>query len=223
MAISVRMRRHSRKALRQLYNYLESNAFTHQAGGAQTITGSDQNRFNEQGNFTNGGVQVSSAGVNPAATGGVDYVVATFQIPAGFFDQAGRGVYIEAGGSFAANANAGKEAKLFFNPTAPVVGVAVSGGTLVADTGSQATNGGAWSLSGQVFKYGAGGPLGVGGSNTQIVQGLGAIAGASHQGISPIALATATESGVIWLAVTLRATTATTDISWQVMQVNATD
>lgn len=156
-------------------------------------------------------VQISSGGVQPGGTGG-DYVLAVFTIPANAFDQAGRGVAIQAQGSFGATVNT-KRVKIIFNPSSATVGSVVgSGGTTACDSGSVTTNGGGWVLNADVFKYGASG------SNTQICLNTGAIAGSSHLGTSAPALATATESGAILVAVTGNATTAATDITFNFLQ-----
>ena len=148
-----------------------------------------------------------SAGTNPSTING-DYIVAVFALPAGTFGVAGRGVLFEAGGGFASNTNV-KRCKLIWQPTTtPVVGALVSGGTTIADTGNYSTTGAVgWSLAADVFKYGAAG------SNTQIGIHLGAQIGSTVGAlVSPIAL-TSVESGIIYVALTANATTATTDIS----------
>jgi hypothetical protein len=157
--------------------------------------------------------QISSAGVQPAATG-ADNVLATFSIPANSFDIAGRGVGITAQGSFGATAN-NKRIKLVFNATTAVVGSTVTGGTTVADTGTIATNGGGWSLQANVFKYGAAG------SNTQIGLHQQAQIGNAVAALLAPSLITATESGAILVAVTGNATTAASDIVFNFLEVNA--
>lgn len=156
--------------------------------------------------------QVSSAGVNPGATG-ADNVLAVYSLPAGALDLAKRGIIIEAWGSYAATAN-NKRVKLIFNPATAVVGSTVgAGGTTLADGGTVATNNGAWLLSGNVTKYGANG------SNTQLCTCNGAISAATPAALSLPALATATESGAILIAVTGNATTAATDIAFNQLDV----
>jgi hypothetical protein len=161
----------------------------------------------------------ASAGLNPASTA-ADYVVAVYSIPANSFDGVAgtnRGLNFSAYGGFANNTNA-KRCKIIYNPTAAVVGSAVSGGTTIADTGSYSTTGAVgWNLQAQVFKYGAAG------SNTQYGQEIGIIIGTTHGGMgAPLAL-TATENAVILVAVTANATTAATDITLSSFQVNATN
>lgn len=156
--------------------------------------------------------QISSAGVNPGATA-ADNVLAVYSLPAKAFDLAKRGLYISAWGSFAATAN-NKTVKLLWNPSTAVVGSTVgSGGTLLATTGVVATNNGAWFVGGNVTKYGAAG------SNTQLCTSDGAIAGTVHAGMSLPALATATETGAILIAVTGNAATAATDIVFNQLDV----
>lgn len=159
-------------------------------------------------------VQVSSAGVNPGATG-ADNVVAFYSIPASAFDVAGRGVELCAMGSFAANGNT-KRVKIIFNPASATVGSTVgASGTTVADTGAVTTSGGGWCLTAMVFKYGAAA------SNTQIGLHQQAQTGGTVGTLLAPALITATESGAILVAVTGNATTTATDIVFNFLEVNA--
>jgi hypothetical protein len=155
-----------------------------------------------------------SGAVNPGATG-VDSVLAVYSLPANSFDGIGnRGLNIQAFGSFANNAN-GKRAKLFFNPTAAVVGSTISGGTLIADTGASTGANVGWNIGAQVFKYGASG------SNTQYGQETNVIIGGVHSGMGlPLAL-TAAENAAILIAVTGNAATLATDMSLAMFEVNA--
>ena len=159
--------------------------------------------------------QIISAGSTSGSTAAQDTVLAVYSLPAKSFDVANRGVLISAQGSFAANANATKQASIFFNCTTAVVGQAVTGGTKIADTGAVATNGGGWSLAAQVFKYGANG------SNTQIALHVQAQVGAAVSALLAPALLTAVESGAILIAVTTRNTTAGTDVIFNFMEVTA--
>jgi hypothetical protein len=158
--------------------------------------------------------QISSAGVQPGATG-ADNVLAVASIPASSFDISGRGIGITAQGSFAATAN-NKRVKLIFNPATAVVGSTVgAGGTTVADTGTVATSGGGWSVQANVFKYGGNG------SNTQIGLHQQAQIGSAVAALLAPSLITATESGAILVAVTGNATTATSDIVFNFLELNA--
>lgn len=159
--------------------------------------------------------QISSTGVQPGATA-ADNVLAVYSIPASSFSASGRGVNIMAAGSFAATNNA-KRVKIIFNPSAAVVGSTVTGGTTIADTGALTTtsNNVPWFLSGDVYKYGAAA------SNTQITIPRLSIFGATTPAIVTPTLITATESGAILVAVTGNATTATTDITFNFLEVNA--
>jgi hypothetical protein len=182
---------------------------------AQTISntpfGSGSGTFGDQGNAN---VQISSAGINPGATG-ADNVLAVYTIPALSFDVSGRGLTICAMGSYAANGNT-KRVKIIFNPVSAVVGSTVGGsGTTVADTGAVTQNGGGWALSADIFKYG------VAASNTQIALHQQAQSGATTAALLAPSLTTATESGAIIVAVTGNATTTATDIVFNFMQVNA--
>lgn len=165
------------------------------------------------------GRQVSSAGIQPGATG-ADNVLAAFTIPAGSFDAglgstAGRGVSILAQGSFGATGNT-KRIKIIFNPATAVVGSTVgAGGVTIADTAAVATNAGGWSLQGSVFKYGA---LA---SNTQIGLNQQNLVGAAAAVLLAPQLITAVESGAILVAVTGNATTAASDIVFNFLAINA--
>lgn len=155
-----------------------------------------------------------AGGQAPGATG-ADNVVLVYSIPASSFDQAGRMIGAEAWIQFAANANS-KRAKLWFNPTAAVVGSTITGGTLMADTGAVTQSGGSALLSGSVIKRGAAN------SNTQTVLPGGAVLAASHAGLStPSADTTATENAAILVAVTINNATTATDALGVALQVNA--
>lgn len=177
---------------------------------ANTPFGSGSGTFGDQGNAN---VQISSAGINPGATG-ADNVLAVFTIPALSFDVAGRGLTFCAMGSYASNGNT-KRVKIIFNATTAVVGSTVSGGTTIADTGSVITSGGGWALSADVFKYGAAA------SNTQIALHQQAQNGSATAALLAPSLTTATESGAIIVAVTGNATTTATDIVFNFFQANA--
>jgi len=158
--------------------------------------------------------QISSAGVSPGATG-ADNVLAFYSLAASSFDIANRGITITAAGSFGATGN-NKRVKLIVNPATAVVGSTVgAGGTTICDTGTVATNGTGWQVQGSVFKYGAAG------SNTQIGIHNQAQIGAAVASMLAPSLITATESGAILIAVTGNATTATSDIVFNWLEVNA--
>lgn len=155
---------------------------------------------------------ISSAGVSPGSTGN-DNVLSIYIIPANLFDITFRGIQISASGGFGATAN-NKRVKLIINPTAPVVGSAVVGGTTIADSGTVATNGGGWRLESKVYKYG------VPGSNTQIALNSEAQVGAAVAALLAAVLLTLVEVGPIVVVVTGNATTATTDILNNSLEVN---
>jgi len=151
---------------------------------------------------------------NPSSTAG-DYVVGVFSIPAYSFDIAGRGLNFLSQGSVANNTNA-KRVKIYWGCTTAVVGNVVSGGTVIADTGSYSTTGAAgWSVEANVFKYGASG------SNTQIALHMSAQIGAVVGSLLVPSALTSTESGTILVAVTANAATAATDIIYNFFEVNA--
>lgn len=175
--------------------------------GSSTATMLEEGNINRQ-------VSASGSGVSPGATG-ADNVLAVYTIPANAFDVSGRGVTITAQGSFGATGN-NKRIKIIFNPASAVVGSTVgASGTTIADTGTVATNGGGWSLQGSVFKYGAAG------SNTQLGLHQQAQVGGAVSALLAPANITATESGAILVAVTGNATTATSDIVLNFIEVNA--
>lgn len=159
-------------------------------------------------------VQISASGINPGATG-ADNVLAVYSLPAGAFDAANRGIKLTAYGSFGATAN-NKLVKLIANPTAAVVGSTVTGGTVIASTGTVTTSGGGWMLDAEIFKYGAAG------SNTQIALTKAALGAAADALLAPTLL-TAAENGAILLAVTGNATTAVTDIVFNALKIQAMD
>jgi hypothetical protein len=177
----------------------------------QTYFGGGLGSFLEEGNLSR---QISAAGVTLASTG-ADVVLAVYSIPASSFDAAGRGLTLQALGSFAANAN-NKTVNMIFNPATAVVGSTVGGGgTTVATTGVSAGNGVGWQLGANIFKYGA---LG---SNTQFTVETATIVGTTHGGIGVPANATAVESAAILIAVTGNAATTATDIIFNFLEVNA--
>jgi hypothetical protein len=157
-----------------------------------------------------------SAGINPGATA-ADNVLAVFSLPANSFDQSGRGIAISAVGGFGSTTN-NKRVKIIVGPVSAVVGSTVgSGGSTIADTGTVATNGAGFQLQASVFKYGAAG------SNTQIgIHNQAQMGSATAALISPVAL-TLAENLPILVAVTGNATTATTDISLSLLEINSTN
>jgi len=153
-----------------------------------------------------------STPVNPGSTGN-DNVLAVYSLPANSFDGIGaRGLMISATGTFGNNTNV-KQVKLWFNATTAVVGSAITGGTVICDSGTYSTTGAVqWEINTQVFKTGAAG------SNTQRASGSAVAIGTAHLGFGAGAGAqpqsiTAVESGAILIAVTGAATTLTTDIA----------
>jgi hypothetical protein len=174
--------------------------------------GSSSGLFRPMGNLV---AQVSNPGINPATTN-ADVVVAVAALPANCFDKAGRGIAIAARGTIVNNVNS-KRAKIIVNPTAAVVGSAITGGTTIADTAAQTTIAGGWSLEAEVFKYGAAD------SNTQLALHRKAQIGATIAALLAPAALTAAENAQILVAVTLNAVTAASDISLGAFQVAAMD
>jgi hypothetical protein len=177
-----------------------------------TQFGNGTQTFPEEGNIYRSAVS-AAASISPGSTGN-DNVLFAFTLPASSFDVVGRGVQIEAAGSFAANGDT-KEIKVFWGCTTATVGSAVTGGVAIADTGAVVTSGGGWNVSANVFKYGAAG------SNTQVgIHTQAQIGPAVAQLLAPQNL-TANEAGAIIIAVTGNTTTATTDILANWCEINA--
>jgi hypothetical protein len=142
----------------------------------------------------NASVQVSAAGLGNGADT-TDDVLFTYALPANAMDAAGRQITVTAAGKFASTAN-NKRIKIWWGTTTQTVGAAVAGGTLIADSGVATTNGGGWTATVQIQKYGANG------SNTQIGTNAQVVAGATHLGTAAPTLLTAAENGVINITIT---------------------
>jgi hypothetical protein len=174
------------------------------ASQGRSQVGSSQGIVGASGNLTPN-VAPTTAGLTPAATGG-DYTVSFIAVPGavGFpaFDKAGRQLYIQAIGGFAANAN-NKNAKLWASNTLPVVGATVASATKIADLGTLATSAQGWVIEAQIIKYGA---LG---SNTQF--GLHLPSQPSTNGLLVPAALTLTENAPIYIAATINNATAPGD------------
>lgn len=169
--------------------------------------GSGSLTLNSSGNIFNS-LTVNASGIAASATG-ADNVLAVFSIPAYTFDgisSTNRGIQFVAIGSSGGNTN-NKRVKIIYNATTAVVGSTVSGGTLIADTGTFSSSGAAWSLSAQIFKYGAAG------SNTQLAIHNAAQVGSAVSALIAPQAATAVESGTILVAVTGNAATTASDVS----------
>jgi hypothetical protein len=174
--------------------------------------GNGNGPFGPSGNL---GVQISSAGIQPGATG-ADNVLAAFTLPAYSFDNFGRGIQITAAGSFGATGN-NKTIKLFAGATTATVGSTISGGTAVASTGTVTTNGGGWQIQASIYKYSAGG------ANTQLGIHQPSITGAAASTLLAPSLLTMTESGALIFAVTGNAATAATDILLNFFEIYGTN
>ena len=154
--------------------------------------------------------------VNPGAINS-DNVLAVWTLPANLFSKAGVGVMVTAMGSVANNTNA-KRIKIYWGCTTAVVGSAVSGGVVIADSGAYAITGAAgWSIEAQVFKYGAPG------SNTQLALHQSAQIGATVGALITPSVLTSVESSNILVAITGNAATALTDIAYFWGEIFATN
>ena len=177
-----------------------------------TQAGSGTGTFREEGNVYSSVLAVG-AGVSPGATSSTDYCLAVYALPANSLDIANRGLTITAAGSFGSTSN-NKTIKIYWGATTPTVGTVVSTGTVIATTGTVTTNGGGWQICANVFKYGATG------SNTQLaLHSQAQVAGAVASLQAPVNL-TATESAIIYVAVTGQTPTATSDIVCNWVQAN---
>lgn len=153
-----------------------------------------------------------AAAVNPGGVAG-DYVLDFLALPAGSLDAVGRGLEIFAQGNVATGTNT-KQIKLWWNVTAPVIGSLVSGGTLIADTGSYSTTGATgYSISARVFKTAT--------LNSQLCMSAYTQIGVALAAQAACVVAAAVESGAINIAVTGAAGTTATDIAHFFMQVKA--
>lgn len=172
--------------------------------------GSNQS-FKASGNYV---AQIASAGINPVGTAN-DNVVAVFQIPASFFDVAGRGINILAQGSTVSNVNT-KTIKIIIGAANPVVGQTISGGTTIASIVlNSAAGSGGWQLEANVYKYGNTG------SNTQIALHAAGQGGNVVASLSSPSLLTLAENGVINVAITGNAATAASDIVFNFLEAFA--
>ncbi|CAN5949961.1 unnamed protein product [Sphagnum jensenii] len=196
----------------QFIDSIYTNATGADPSTAATFFGSGTGTFLEEGNIYR---YASATGTSPGSINN-DNVLATFSIPANSLDGIGnRGLMITAAGSVANNTNS-KRLKIFWACTSATVGSAVSGGTLIADTGAYTTTGAAgFEISANVFKYGAAN------SNTQIALHSQAQIGSTVGGLIVPTPLTATENAVIIIAITGNAVTATTDIVLNWAEINA--
>ncbi len=156
---------------------------------------------------------VSVIGLSPVGAAS-DYVMAVFALMPNSLIASGQKLSISASGSFAANGDT-KEVKLWWAPTAAVIGSAITGGTVIGDTGASTASGSSWLIEGEVVKSGQAG------SNTQLVQNLGGLVGSTVIGLGAITAAAAVETGQILIAVTGNATTTNTDIVLNLFNIEA--
>lgn len=180
-------------------------------GNGAAQFGQDPTNPNMMGDDGNIAVNISSAGVSPNATG-ADKILAILTIPVGGFDIANRGIQMMAAGN-CPNANS-KSIKLIINPTAPVLGATVSGGTTVASILTSTASGG-WNLQANLFKYGAPG------SNTQIaIHESGQIGPTVGTLVAP-SLTTFPENAAITVVVTGNSSTTNGDVVYNFAQIFA--
>lgn len=194
-----------------LWNSAQQAAIGSSFGNGAAQAGSDPLNPNIIGEDGNIAVNISSAGVSPGATG-ADKILAILTIPASGFDIANRGVSIMAAGN-APNANS-KTIKIIVNPTAPVLGATVSGGTTIATTGASTATGG-WNIQANIFKYGAAG------SNTQIAIHEAAQIGPTVSALVAPSLTTFPENATITVVITGNSSTTNGDVVYNFGQIFA--
>jgi hypothetical protein len=159
--------------------------------------------------------QLVAAGIQPAGTN-EDDVLATYTLPANSFDVAGREIIVRAFGSVAANANT-KRIKIYFNCTSAVVGSVVSGGTLICSSGNSTTSGAGWVIEGRIIKYGN--PN----SNTQVCFHTAGLVGSYVAPLLVPTNTTAIENAPIIIAIVGNAATLSTDITFKLVEITATN
>jgi hypothetical protein len=166
---------------------------------------------NQMGAVGNLATQTVNPGVSPDTTGS-QRVLAVMTVPANVFDQAGRTLSIVAAGSVAANANT-KTLQIVVNPTAPVVGSALSGGTVIGSLITAAAAGGGWVMEAEITKYGAVG------SNTQLATHTNSQSAAVAAALLPPTALTLTESASFTIVISGNAATTASDIVQNFLQV----
>lgn len=164
---------------------------------------------NQMGDDGNIAVDNPSVARTPSATA-LDKILSIMTIPASAFDIANRGVTIMAAGN-APNANS-KTMKIIVNPTAPVLGATVSGGTTIASILASTATGG-WNLTANIFKYGNPG------SNTQNCIHESGQVGATVGALVAPSQTTFPENATITVAITGNAATTTADVTFAFGQI----
>jgi len=185
------------------------NAMGNGAGSFTSPAAAGVIPMGESGNLS---VITAQPGINPASTA-ADIVLAVYKLPAGALDAPNRILEIAVNGSTASNTNT-KTMKLIAGATNPVVGQAVSGGTVIASATIASTAGaGGWSLAAQVTKYGANG------SNTQQALHSAAQTGNVVGALQAPSALTLNEAQPIAIVVTGNAATTATDVTFNSIQV----
>lgn len=174
-----------------------------------TYFGGGVGTFAEEGNVYKS--PVSQVGSNPAGTA-ADYVLSVFSLPANSFDVANRMLTLESYFDVANNTNS-KRIKIYWNPTTAVVGSAVTGGTVIADSGAYTTTGAAGgSIGAQIINLGTG--------NVKALHFAAQIGSTVGSLIASQSLAI-TSSAPILIAITGNAATTATDIIFNNFIINA--
>jgi hypothetical protein len=177
--------------------------------GAATFGTNTQNP-NQMGDDGNIAVDNPAAGRSPSATA-LDKILSLMTIPANGFDIANREVQINAYGN-CPNANA-KTLKIIINPTTPVLGATVSGGTTIASFTSSATGG--FAIGAIVSKYGNPG------SNTQNCIHEAAQVGGTVGALVAPSQTTFPENATITVAITGNSSTTNGDVVFNFGQIFA--
>ena len=196
-----------------------NSGYTDRAKGKGTVSSSWLAQIGKSTAQASGGGIVAAtvnAGINPGLINN-DNVLVAWSIPANIFDLAGRILEITANGSVANNTNS-KRIKIWAGCTTAVVGSAVTGGTLIADSGAYTTAGSAgWQIGAQIAKYGAAN------SNTQLAVHTPTIIGNTSGSLLAPSLLTLPESSSFLIAITGNAVTTASDIVLNFAQLFATN
>jgi hypothetical protein len=193
-----------------LFGSAQAGAIGASFGNGAATFGTNAQNPNQMGDDGNIAVDNPSAGRSPSGTA-ADKILSLMTIPANGFDIANREVQIFAGGN-APNANA-KTLKIIVNPTTPVLGATVSGGTTIASFTSSATGG--WQIGAILCKYGAAG------SNTQNAIHESAQIGGTIGALIAPSQTTFAENATITVAITGNSSTTNGDVVFNFGQIFA--
>jgi hypothetical protein len=193
-----------------IFNSQQAGAIGASFGNGAATAGTNPNNPNQMGDDGNIAVDNPAVARSPSATT-LDKILSLMTIPANGFDIANRQVQVFASGN-APNGNA-KTLKIIINPTSPVLGATVSGGTTIASFTSSATGG--WQIGAILCKYG------ITGSNTQNSIHESAQIGGTVGALVAPSQTTFPENAPITVAITGNASTTTADVTFNFGQTFA--